>query len=170
MKTWVCLACFSFVHNDPLQMAIYELLCTEKLSIMLIFFYIPNVKENKKYQIHDNTQVFLHNLVENWIHFLLMFKVFCTLFSNLKTKSTCTFLHVTFVWCYIKSFNNTLLKGKACYVCVAKKPICIEHKKSMIWFLFLLYNCYMVKIHFYNVAEEIKTFSERMDIRYLVAR
>ena len=84
------------------------------------------------FYIHNNTQVFLHNLVENWINFLLMFRViFCTLFSNLKTKSTCTFLHVTFVWCYIKSFNNTLLKGKACYVCVAKKPICIEHKKKV---------------------------------------
>ena len=51
MKTWVCLACFSFVHNDPLRMAIYELLCTEKLSSYNVnFFCIPNVRENKRYQ------------------------------------------------------------------------------------------------------------------------
>ena len=139
MKTWVCLACFSFVRNDPLQMAIYELLCTEELSIMLIFFTLPNVRENKRYQVDNNTQVFLHNLVENWIHFLLMFRDFFALcLAILKQSRHVLFLHVTFVWCYIKSFNNTLLKGKACYVCVAKKPICIEHKKSMIWFLFFV--------------------------------
>ena len=117
----------------------YELLCTEELSIMLIFFTLPNVRENKRYQVDNNTQVFLHNLVENWIHFLLMFRDFFALcLAILKQSRHVLFLHVTFVWCYIKSFNNTLLKGKACYVCVAKKPICIEHKKSMIWFLFFV--------------------------------
>ena len=127
------------------------------------FFYRPNVRENKKYQVlHIITHKFfcIHNLVENWIHFLLMFRFFFALcLAILKQSRHVLFLHVTFVWCYIKSFNNTLLKGKACYVCVAKKPICIEHKKK--YDLVFVFCCTIVtwwKFTFIMLQRKLKHF------------